>query len=66
MQRRSNTYHSARASRGQYLMHIDGISAIAVLPVVLLHVLAVLSRWLHWSGRFLRYLRIPDHRWLSS
>ena len=42
MQRMTNTNYSSSVIHGAYYPHIDGIRALAVLPVVLFHVLATL------------------------
>ena len=42
MQRVTNTNYSAQVIHGAYYPHIDGIRALAVLPVVFYHILAAL------------------------
>ena len=42
MNRQSSSEYSSKAIHGEYYPHIDGIRALAVLPVVLFHILAVL------------------------
>ena len=42
MNRQSSSDYSSKAIHGEYYPHIDGIRALAVLPVVLFHILAVL------------------------
>lgn len=42
MQRMTNPNYSASVIHGDYYPHIDGIRALAVLPVVLFHILATL------------------------
>ena len=42
MQRMTNPNYSSSVIHGEYYPHIDGIRALAVLPVVLFHILAIL------------------------